>query len=791
MRDGALPSVNMPKQKSDGNQKQRTARSTPVVCQPVPAHCYKNFKEVCQRVQGLKSLNDWHIIFQEDRVILKLHQVPYLLPKYEIIVDDSLGYSISLFGWLLPDDHELYLENKRTVRNITVSNLVNKLMSYQQCSGVCANDILSNVVSHVVPKQHDPLFAEDGNPFPASEHRRSLSCALLITVNKCSSCCKKDTYANASRVAKDKRMSVPAKLKAPISGTSTNRIKLTLNQHRLRCAQLQDRITEMENELEKSSVEIDKELSSDFFDILDNAQMTPFMKLFWNEQKKMIGKSKSAVRFHPMIIRFCLSQAQKSASSYDEFRDTFDEVLHLPSRRVLRNYKNWVRPKPGFNEEVILELIRKSDKFFDVERYVVILFDEMKIKSNLVFDKHTNELIGYTDLGDKELNYAALEKADELASHALAFLVTGLCTNLKFCLAYFATNGVTSAQMFPIFWEAVGILEMRCNLWVIATTSDGASPNRRFCRMHRMLDGDAGKNVCYRTINLYARDRFIYLFSDAPHLVKTARNCLYHSGDGKCTRYMWNNGFYILWSHIRSLYLQDLDRGLKLLPRLTADHVNLSSYSVMRVNLAAQVLSATVAAVLKNYGPPEAAGTAKYCEMVDKFFDCLNVRNTKEYECKRKPFLAPYTDADDERFTWLESEFLPYLSSWKESTENRDGDFTQNARNKMFISWQTMEGFQMTTFAMIEAVKYLLSQGMEYILTEKFCQDPVEEYFGGQRKIGRRSDNPDMYMFGYNNNALHVQRNVGANTGNTRGRHRNSKRSAWKDVDNEPLPKRK
>ena len=28
--------------------------------------------------------------------------------------------------------------------------------------------------------------------------------------------------------------------------------------------------------------------------------------------------------------------------------------------------------------------------------------------------------------------------------------------------------------------------------------------------------------------------------------------------------------------------------------------------------------------------------------------------------------------------------------------------------------------------------------------------------------MGRRSDNPEMYMFGYNNNALHVQRNVGA-----------------------------
>ena len=68
----------------------------------------------------------------------------------------------------------------------------------------------------------------------------------------------------------------------------------------------------------------------------------------------------------------------------------------------------------------------------------------------------------------------------------------------------------------------------------------------------------------------------------------------------------------------------------------------------MRVNLAAQVLSASVAEVLKEFGPPEAAETAKLCEM-DAFFDCLNVRSTTEYQKKRKPFLAPYRSDDDER----------------------------------------------------------------------------------------------------------------------------------------------
>ena len=115
---------------------------------------------------------------------------------------------------------------------------------------------------------------------------------------------------------------------------------------------------------------------------------------------------------------------------------------------------------------------------------------------------------------------------------------------------------------------------------------------------------------------------------------------------------MWNDGKYVLWQHITALYYEDVDNKLKLLPRLTYKHINLNAYSVMLVNLAAQVLSASVASVLEMFGPPEASATAKLCEMVDGFFDCLNVRSKAEH-VKRKPFLAPYTSLDDRRYVFF------------------------------------------------------------------------------------------------------------------------------------------
>ena len=59
----------------------------------------------------------------------------------------------------------------------------------------------------------------------------------------------------------------------------------------------------------------------------------------------------------------------------------------------------------------------------------------------------------------------------------------------------------------------------------------------------------------------------------------------------------------------------------------------------MRLSLPAQVLSETVGNVLNSFGPEETADTVNFLIIVDKMFDCLNVRNTTEHITKRKPLL--------------------------------------------------------------------------------------------------------------------------------------------------------
>ena len=118
----------------------------------------------------------------------------------------------------------------------------------------------------------------------------------------------------------------------------------------------------------------------------------------------------------------------------------------------------------------------------------------------------------------------------------------------------------------------------------------------------------------------------------------------------------------MLWNHIAQLYFSDLDNGLHQLPKLFADHINLNSYSKMKVSFVAQVWSNTVSQALwRHYTSGEADETARFCSMINTF-DCANVRSTTEFVRKRNDFMAPHRSSDDVRFSWLETHLF---STWK------------------------------------------------------------------------------------------------------------------------------
>ena len=236
-----------------------------------------------------------------------------------------------------------------------------------------------------------------------------------------------------------------------------------------------------------------------------------------------------------------------------------------------------------------------------------------------------------------------------------------------------------------------------------------------YFRMHWHLTQDDDMNpetdVTYCTRNLFSgtENRFFHFISDVPHLLKTVRNCLSNSGHGKFTRHKWNGGMFLLWNHIANIFYEDKKYGLHILPKLCIEHIKLTPYSIMNVKPAAQVLSSTASKVPPKYGPPETAGTAKFCPLMDISLDMMNIRYINSHKFELEPSLLPFSRVDDPRFSWLRNVFLRYFEDWLASVEQRPGNFSRNAKGKMFIFQQTYEGFKITVNSIIEAVQFSFS----------------------------------------------------------------------------------
>ena len=449
-----------------------------------------------------------------------------MVPLFEISIQKSLQFQIRVQTWLLNANHEVYIQSNSSCRNIFLSNLLHNLDSYNISLGIkndkCINN--SELVKHSIPQIYIP-FTDNKSPLQESIYYRSNQCSILTKNLVCLECTNKEKILLQKKCKSLKRKEnslIPIKAKAPISLTSPERIKVTIQSYRLENKMLRTEIKKLQDEISKSSIKIDEELNADLVSIMSNAnqsKVSPFMKFFWDEQQKYINAgSKTSIRYHPMIIHYCLALQSKSAAAYNEIR--YDEktgsgFVILPSQRRLRDYKNYIRPQQGFNHEIIRELQTKIKEFSDIERFMVILFDEMKIQENLVWSKHSGDLTGFVDLGDIDVNYATLQKRDAIANHVLVFLLRSVVNPFKFSLANFATTNVTSSQIFPLFWKAVAICETQCDIKIVAATCDGAAANRKFFTMHFSMTYDDELNtdtdVVYRTTNYFAADEKRYI----------------------------------------------------------------------------------------------------------------------------------------------------------------------------------------------------------------------------------------------------------------------------------------
>ena len=392
---------------------------------------------------------------------------------------------------------------------------------------------------------------------------RSKSCPLLVESGKCSSCTK---YRATLRKMHSRLINVPPHAQDRVGSSShVNLRHLTSTEIRERHQTLRKRLRNAEQRFEKLKdaiersvdevgVHVDPELETDLsaitaeFDAEIGTKFPhgSFQRVFWEQQKESQTRHPTQMRWHPAMIRWCLSLKFQSTAAYETLRSS--GVLSLPSTRTLRDYTHFIRGTTGFDPAVTEQLVQEAnlDSLEDFQKNVVIVLDEMKVKENLVYDKYGFRIIGFVDLGTINNDLADIEHAansqdttgvscDDVATHMLVLMVRGLFIKLAFPYAQFATREISSHTLFPLVWEAVQKLEA-AGFKVVAVTADGAALNRKFFRMHNTNNGTS----VYKTPNPYAdEERDIYFFSDVPHLLKTVRNCWSNSFSHTNTRALW------------------------------------------------------------------------------------------------------------------------------------------------------------------------------------------------------------------------------------------------------------
>ena len=143
--------------------------------------------------------------------------------------------------------------------------------------------------------------------------------------------------------------------------------------------------------------------------------------------------------------------------------------IQLPSQRTLRDYTHYIKSSSGFSTDVDKMLMdaARVTTCPEREKYVVLLFDEMHIRDDLVYDKHSGKMIGFTNLGEVNNHLSQYEQSLEgdfaagpqIAKTVVVFMVRGLFSKLQFPYAQFPCHILAGAQLYDPFWEAVGRLE--------------------------------------------------------------------------------------------------------------------------------------------------------------------------------------------------------------------------------------------------------------------------------------------------------------------------------------------
>ena len=233
---------------------------------------------------------------------------------------------------------------------------------------------------------------------------------------------------------------------------------------------------------------------------------------------------------------------------------------------------------------------------------------------------------------------------------------------------------------------------------VVALVCDQGSNNRSFIQN---LEKVTIQKPFIKHVN-----KQLSVFYDPPHLLKNVRNNL-TKADLKV------GDTIVSWQHIVDFYNIDKGQMIQLAPKHTDKYIQLPPFSTMQVNLAAQILSHSVAAgisflVKVKELQDDAMSTAKFVEHFNALFNTFNSKTLKSSQRCGNTF-----NDSSHHHAFLE----PTLK------------FLDDIKTLGDIELPCICGWKLCIYALFGLWEYLKTQqNLKFILTNRLTQDWLKIY---------------------------------------------------------------
>lgn len=434
------------------------------------------------------------------------------------------------------------------------------------------------------------------------------------------------------------------------------------------------------------------------------------------------GKRRISHRYSIEIKQFALTLYFLSPRAYNYL----EKLLTLPTKRSLQRMTEQLLCKPGLKNKAIFKALElKTQTMLEQDKHCVICIDEMSLKSNMFYYIGNDEIIGFEDIGTGK-------KKSLICKNALVIMARGLYSLWKQPIAFFFVGSqIKSTDLKPIIEECVVNLT-DIGLTVEALASDMGSNFLELANLYNVTPESPEFQVKSHTL--------LYIF-DPCHLIKATRNNLMKHTfrfEGKSTS----------WKFIEHFYEQDKKQFYRCAPKLTNAHLRPTNFEKMKVSLAAQVLSHTVASGMNTYMslgglPADAFGTIEVIERFNNLFDILNSYSLRNPNKFKNVFEGSKFQLD------FFNDTMHFLSELKIINSNNQ-DITK--RIKFLNCWKITINSVMKLWEKLSKLDFM------YIKTRSINTDCLENFFGSIRQQGGNCVNPTPIQFSRAFKKLHCQK---------------------------------